>query len=75
MLCQFVLHLLQQYAAFNQGQTSVAAAVRLRAEAAQEACRYFQAARRTQCTLALLSMDAGRHILSKMPAQHEPLTQ
>ena len=39
MLCKFVLHLLQRYAAYNQGQTSVVAAVRLRAEAAQEACR------------------------------------
>ena len=39
MLCKFVLHLLQRYAAHNQGQTSVAAAMRLREEAAQEACR------------------------------------
>ncbi len=38
-LCQFVLHLLQQYAGFNQGHMSVAAATRLRAEAAQESCR------------------------------------
>ena len=39
MLCKLVLHLLQRYAAHNQGQKSVAAAARLRDEAAQSACR------------------------------------
>lgn len=38
-LCSLVLRLLQQYAGFNQGRTSVAAAVRLRDEAAHEAGR------------------------------------
>ena len=41
MLCKFVLHLLQRYATHNQGQTSVAAAARLRDEAAQDACRSY----------------------------------
>ena len=38
-LCSLVLRLLQQYAGFNQGRTSVAAAVQLRDEAAHEAGR------------------------------------
>ena len=38
-LCSLVLRLLQQYAGFNQGRTSMAAAVRLRDEAAHEAGR------------------------------------
>jgi hypothetical protein len=39
LLCTWVLHLLQQYAAHNAGRVSLAAASRLRAEAAAESYR------------------------------------
>ena len=39
-MCDWVLHLLQQYAAHNAGQVSLAAAARLRAEAAAESYRF-----------------------------------
>ena len=38
-MCDWVLHLLQQYAAHNAGQVSLAVAARLRAEAAAESYR------------------------------------
>ena len=39
LLCTWVLHLLQQYAAHNAGRVSLAAASRLRADAAEESYR------------------------------------
>ncbi len=39
MLCEWVLHLLQQYSTYNLGQISIAAAARLRAEAAADSYR------------------------------------
>lgn len=39
VLCEWVLRLLQQYSAYNLGQVSIAAAARLRAEAAADSYR------------------------------------
>lgn len=41
ILSEWVLHLLQLYSTYNLGQVSVAAAARLRAEAAADSYRYF----------------------------------
>ncbi|BDA40620.1 probable Exportin-4 [Coccomyxa sp. Obi] len=43
VLCEWVLHLLQQYSAYNLGQVSIAAAARLRAEAAADSYREVRA--------------------------------
>ncbi|EIE26728.1 hypothetical protein COCSUDRAFT_46205 [Coccomyxa subellipsoidea C-169] len=43
LLCEWVLHLLQQYSTYNLGQVSLAAAARLRAEAAADSYREVRA--------------------------------
>lgn len=39
LMCEWVLHLLKQYSTYNLGQVNLAAADRLRAEAAAESYR------------------------------------